>query len=146
MRKVDHDELVFVIYHELRNWGVGYRRAIFKPSPDPRARPAETPAKMVATVLRRVEVIDTARPAVPLTVEELTALFVRAIDAFPGAIGKLWLSRSADRETEARTAAANLLADALAPFFVLSSGKEMEPRPQYPRLEVKPHAMLATWP
>lgn len=146
MRMVDHDELAFVIYHELRNWGVSYRRAIFKPNHDPRARPAETPAKMIATVLRRVDVIDTSRPTSPLSIDELAALFVPAIEAFPGAIGMLWLSRIHDRETDARAAAAVLLAHALKPYFVLSSGKEMVPRPSYPRLEVKPYAMHAAWP
>jgi len=146
MRKVDRDELVFVIYHELRNWSVGYRRAMFKPSHDPRACPEHAPAQMVATVLRRVEVIHSNDPRRTLSIEELTAIFVPAIRAFPGAIGKLWLSRISAHETDARQAAAILLADTLAPYFVLSPGKEMEPRPNYPRFEIKPYALQPSWP
>ena len=145
MRKVDRDELVFVIYHELRNWGVGYRRAIFKASHDPTACPEHIPAMKVAEVLRRVEIIDPAEPRRALSLDELVAIFVPAIRAFPGAIGKLWLSRISQHETDARQAAAILLAKTLDPYFVLSAGKEMV-LPSYPRFEIKPYALQPSWP
>lgn len=145
MRKVDRDELVFVIYHRLGSWSVATRRDLFRPKPDPRLDPFSLPSNDIADVLRRVEIYDSADPDAPLSYDRIAACVANALRRFPGALGAMWLSRIPARERDARQTAANLLADALDAYFIVSDGLEAKIR-MFPDLPAAPAAMRPRWP
>jgi phytoene dehydrogenase-like protein len=79
--------------------------------------------------------------------DRITDILCQAMSAFPGAIGKLWLSGVVARKDDAQRTAANLFADALAPFEILSETSIDELlRVKFPPILPAAHALRASWP
>lgn len=143
MREVDRAELTYVIYSGLRTWSFTMRKQVFDRR-DPRLEARRRAAcEKIAIRLGYIDVFDDAGRQ--LGREQLTSIFVAAVDAFPGAIVKLWTSRVRDREREAQGAAANLLADAIAGYHVVTDSPAGD-TVTYPTIVTVPHAMMDAWP
>lgn len=146
MRQVDRPELTYSVFASLRHWTHTTRRDVFAPIAKRRQVSVWLAAQVVADKLR-LSGVELWSPATgePLPRDGLTAVIEAAIDAFPGAIGKLWLSGVRQREQEARSTAANLITDALDPFQVLTNAPFGTTLffPDMPRHEL---ALAPTWP
>lgn len=145
MRQVNRDEFTYAIFAALRRWRFTQRRAVFAPIAKRRQMDVWCAAQEVTDALRLGKFEFWTPSMEPLSRDPMTAIIEAAIEAFPGAIGKLWLSGIQAREHEARATAANLIADALADFEVLSEAPYGTTLffPDTPR---HAHALAPTWP
>jgi hypothetical protein len=145
MRQVDHDEFTYMVYCGLRKWTHTGRHALFAPLAKRRSDSGISAAKPVVEQLRYLEILSPAAGYADLDADARTALIGAAIDALPGAIGKLWLSGHHPREIEARETAACLIADAFDPFEVLASTSRHKLL-KFPAPKRYEHALHPTWP
>jgi len=153
VRQVDRAELTYRLYSALRKWSFSRRRAIFDHRSERQATIQRIAADSVIADLRGLHFHEAGQHKA--AAHDLVAATVeRAISAFPGAIPALWQSRIHDRETEARAAAANLIADALDRFEILADPPELSNFSiadqmamfRFPDIRIAPHALSATWP
>lgn len=140
MRQVDRDELTYALYAAMRGWSVNTRRDIFERRKDGWRH---SMAERISDKLRVYSIVD-ASGAI-LDRDARAAIFDGAIGAFPGAIGKLWLSDVHERQTDARRAAAVLLYRALEPYEVLADSPMGETL-FFADITAPPYAFAPTWP
>lgn len=149
MRQVDNDELTYQIFSGLRGWTASVRAGVFAPAHRRHPFARSVAADKVCGKLTSWDFIDPAKPAEPIALKQVSTLFEGAIGSFPGAISKLWMSGQRDREREAHTAAAILLAGALDGLEVLSPTSILHlglQRLSFPQLQAPDHAFRANWP
>lgn len=120
MRQVDLDELTYQIFSGLRCWTVSTRRRIFAPIAKREDIDVTIACEALAEKLPIWSFIDLVRPNASLSLKEVSAVFEAEVLRFPGAIADLWLSGIREREREAQSGAAILLAGALGHLEILS--------------------------
>jgi hypothetical protein len=120
VRQVDLDELTYQIFSGLRSWTPSVRARVFAPAHKQRPFTRSCATDTICRKLSLWDFIDPADPGHPLSLKQVSAIFEAAVDTFPGAIARLWLSGHHDREREAHSAAAILLAKSLQSLEILS--------------------------
>jgi len=145
MRQVDRDELVWVIFSALRGWSPTMIRWVF----GPRHLRTDAHNRVAADYVARgqlasLQIIDGA--GAELTPEQISGVIAEAILAMPEAIGDLWTSSIQERKSEARATAANLIADAFAPFEILSAAPLPPGQTFFPQVASYEHALQPRWP
>ena len=149
MRQVDLDELTYQIFSGLRCWTVSTRRRIFAPIAKREDVDVTIACEALAEKLRIWSFIDSIRPDAPLSLKEVSAVFEAEALRFPGAIADLWMSGIRDREREAQSAAAILLAGALGRLEILSPTTLVHHGARMVRFslrEAPEYAFLPRWP
>lgn len=140
MRQVNQDELTYALFSAMRGWSVSTRREIFERRNHGRRHSA---AQQISDKLRVYAVLGGSGAV--LDRDARAAIFDSAIAAFPGAIGRLWLSNIHERETDARRGAAILLYQSLQPYEVLADspfGSTLF----FADITAPPYAFASTWP
>lgn len=142
MRQVDRDELTYALFAATRGWPASSRRAIFE-----QRRRDEVRRKIIAEQISDKLGLYTFVDAQGAALERgaRAELFDRTIAAFPGAIGKLWLSPQPERQDDARRAAAVLLYRALEPYEVLTDAPYGETL-FFREITAPTYAFAPTWP
>jgi hypothetical protein len=120
VRQVDLDELTFQLFSGLRAWTWSVRKRVFAPLAKRRDVDIKIATDQIVAKLRIWEFYDTSALPIPLARDTISACVAAEIDRFPGAVPGLWMSGVHDREREAQSAAAMLLAAALNRFEILS--------------------------
>jgi hypothetical protein len=148
MRQVDHDELTYTIYTGMRPWSVTRARQIFGGYRERMEIDRQIACGViVARLHQHMSVWDLTARFEHVGKDRITDILGQAMSAFPGAIGKLWLSGVVARKDDAQRTAANLFADALAPFEILSETSIDELlRVKFPPILPAAHALRASWP
>jgi len=142
VRQVDRDELTYALFAAMRGWSVSVRRSLFGRTGEAELWRAIV-GKQVSHSLRIYDFIDGSGEA--LGEDGRHELFARAIDGFPGAVGKLWLSPEQARQRDARLAASVLLYRALERYEVLTAGPYGATL-GFPTITAPDYAFAPTWP
>jgi hypothetical protein len=148
MRQVDRDELTYTIYTGMRPWSVSLAKRLFGGHSERLEMDRRIACGAIVARMHQYMVVwDLAAGFERVDRDCVAGVLGQALVAFPGAIGKLWLSGVAARKDEAQKTAANLFVDALAPFEILAETKvDDHLRVKFPAVLPVAYALRASWP